>query len=414
MQTTKIDPDLQVTVSGPVAEDENGADLIDHLTVLGEHKKFIFIFVSVATVVAVIVALLLPKSYQASTKIMPPQQSPSAATALLAQLGPLAALAPHDLGLRSPSELYTDMLRSRTVADNLIQRFSLIQVYRSKDIEATRLHLQNASEINAARDGMITVAVEDSDPQRAANIANGYVEELEKLAQTLGVTEAGRRHIFFEHEVQSVSEELAAAEQALKKTQEKTGMIQLDSQAKAMIEAMVRLRSQVANKEAQVQAMRGFATDKNPNLMRAESELAALRAELARFEAGQNASSIAEFPIGKVPSAGLEYIRKLRDVKYRESLLEALSKQYEIARIDEAKDASIIEVMDKAVAPIRRIKPHRTLIVAMAMFSSLFAAISLVFFRQSMIRRWQDPDQAVRLQRLKYRFFGAAVRDRRR
>jgi uncharacterized protein involved in exopolysaccharide biosynthesis len=165
---------------------------------------------------------------------------------------------------------------------------------------------------------------------------------------------------------------------------------------------MVRLRSQVASKEAQVEAMRGFATDKNPALMRAEKELAALRAELARFEGGQSSGSIAEFPVGIVPSAGLEYVRKLREVRYRESLLEALTKQYEIARIDEAKDASIIQILDKAVAPIRRIRPRRTMIVALAMFSSLFVAISLVLLAESWSRAKQDPVRAMQLQRLKY------------
>ncbi|HEY6971070.1 MAG TPA: Wzz/FepE/Etk N-terminal domain-containing protein [Candidatus Angelobacter sp.] len=405
MQTTKIDPDLQVALGGSALDDEKGADLIDRLTVIGDHKTFIFTFVTIATVVAIVVALWLPYIYQATTKIMPPQQNPSAATALLAQLGPLAALAPRDLNLRSPSELYIDMLRSRVVADGLVQRFSLIQVYRCKDIEMARSKLQSASEINAARDGLISIGVSDGDPKRAADIANGYVEELQKLTQTLGVTEAGRRRLFFEHEVQKVNEELANAEQSLKQTQEKTGMIQLDSQAKAMIEAMVRLRSQVASKEAQVQAMRIAATDKNPALMRAESELASLRAQQARFEAGQTTGSIADFPMGKVPSAGLEYIRKLREVRYRESLLEALTKEYEIARIDEAKDASIIQVLEPAVPPLRRISPRRTVIVAVTMFSALFVAITFVLFAESIERARQDPVRAVQLQRLKYSFW---------
>ena len=404
MQSTKMDPDLQVTLSGPPLDEEKDADVIERLTVIGEHKTFIFMFVAVATFVAIVVALVLPKIYQATTKIMPPQQSPSAANALLAQLGPLAALAPQALNLRSPSELYIDMLRSRVIADDLIQRFSLMQVYQSKDIEMARSKLQSFSEINAARDGLISIEVSDRDPRRAAEIANAYVEELQKLTQTLGVTEAGRRRLFFEHEVQQVNEELAKAEQSLKQTQEKTGMIQLDSQAKAMIEAMVRLRSQVANKEAQVESMRSFATDKNPALLRAEKELEALRAQMSRFEGGQRGDSIAEFPVGKVPSAGLEYIRKLREVRYRESLLEALTKEYEIARIDEAKDASIIQVLDPAVAPIRRISPRRTVIVAATMFSALFLAILFVLFGESVKRAGQDPVRAVQFQRLKYSF----------
>src|SRR5215510_4381342 len=376
MQTTKLDPDLQVTINGPHLDEERGADLVERLTVVFEHKNFILLFVGIATVLAVIVALLLPKIYEANAKIMPPQQSPSVAAALLAQLGPLAALAPRDLGPRSPSELYVDMLRSRAVADRLIQRFSLMQVYQTKEISRVENKLRDASQIEASvKDVVISLTVSDREPQRAADIANGYVEELQELMQRLAVTEAGRRRLFFEHEVQTVSEELARAEQSLKQTQEKTGMIQLDSQSRAMIEALVRLRSQVASKEAEVQAMRIVVTDRNPVQIRAEKELAALRTELARFEAGQGAGSIAEFPVGKVPSAGLEYVRKLREVKYRESLLEAFAKQYEIARIDEAKDASIIQVLDKAVPATKKARPQRAVIVLLAMCCALFAAI---------------------------------------
>ena len=405
MQTTRIDPNLKVTLTGPSLDEEKGADLIERLTVVGEHKTFVLAFVGIATLIAIVISLLLPKIYQATTKILPPQQSPSAASAVLAQLGPLASLAQRDLNLRNPSELYVDMLRSRVVEDDLIQRFSLMQVYKSKDIELARLKLQNASDIIPARDGLISIAVSDPDSKLAAEIANGYVEELQKLTQTLGVTEAGRRRLFFEREVQKVKDDLATAEQALKQTQEKTGMIQLDSQAKAMIEALVRLRAQVAAKEAQVQSMRIAATDKNPALMRAEQELASLRTQLSRFEAGQTTGSIADFPVGKVPSAGLEYIRKLREVRYRESLLEALTKEYEIARIDEAKDASIIQTLDPAVAPLRRISPRRTVIVAITMFSALFVAIVLVLFAESLERARRDPIRAVQLQRLKDSFW---------
>jgi len=405
MQTTKLDPELDVRVHVPELEvREEAPGLIERLAILGEHKRFIVIFVGAATILAVIVSLLLPFTYEANTKIMPPQQNPSAASALMAQLGPLAAFAGKDLGLHSPSDLYVDMFRSRAVADGLIKRFSLLQYYKKKEISDAELQLAGSTEIIAAKDGVITISVRDREQQRAADLANGYVEELEKLSQGLGVTEAGRRRLFFEHEVQQVSDELAKAELELKQTQEKTGMIQLDSQARAMIDALVRVRTQVAIKEAQVQAMRAFATDKNPALMRAEQELAALRTQQERFESGQATGSIADFPVGKVPSAGLEYIRKLREVRYRESLLEALSKQYEIARIDEAKDASIIQTLDKAVAPTHRVSPRRTIIVLVTMFMAFFVALVYVSIAESLRRANEDPEKAAQLQRLKRSF----------
>src|SRR5205807_2879437 len=139
--------------------------------------------------------------------------------------------------------------------------------------------LEAQTEIQAGKEGVISIAVRDRAPDRAAALANAYVDELRQLTQTLAVTEAGRRRIFFEHEVQNTSEDLSKAELALKQTQETTGMLQLDSQAKAMIEAYMTLRAQVAAKEAEVESMRSFATAENPDLVRAQHELGALRAE---------------------------------------------------------------------------------------------------------------------------------------
>lgn len=403
------DFDTQVTQDNPVVEfDEvRESHFLERFIILAERKIFILKVVGIAAVVSVVVALLLPKTYEANTKLMPPQQSSSGAAAMLAQLGPLASVAGNQLGIRTPSDLYVTMLRSRTVSDDLIQRFSLMQVYRLKKIKDARKRLENSTEITASKtDGVISVTVTDRDPQRAADLANGYVEELEKLTQTLAVTEAGRRRLFFEREVQTTGEELAKAELALKQTQETTGMIQLDSQSKAMIEAMITLRAQAAAKEVQIQAMRSYETSDNPQLKVAQDELAALRTQLARFERGQSGGSILDLPLGKVPSAGLEFVRRLRDVKYRELLLEVLTKQYEIARIDEAKDAAVIQVLDKAVRPQDKSGPHRTLIVLMAMILAFVMVVIFVLVKESIERaKKEDPQQADRLRRLKFSLF---------
>jgi tyrosine-protein kinase Etk/Wzc len=406
MRPTAVEPDLQLTVHAPQLEEERGADLIDRVIVLGEHKLFIVSFVALAAVVALIVALLLPKTYEATTKIMPPQQNPSAAAALLSQLGPLANMAGRDLGLRNPSELYVDMLRSHVVADNLIQRFSLMQVYHDKDIADARKDLEEASAIDMARDSMISVTVSDRDPQRAADLANAYIEELQKLTQTLAVTEAGRRRLFFEQEVQKAGDDLVTAELALKKTQEKTGIIQLDSQSRAMIESLTLLQAQLTAKEAQVEAMRSFATTENPEFVRARQEVEALRSELSRVKAGQGITSLADISTRAMPEAGLEYVRRLRDVRYHESLLEVLTKQYEIARIDQAKEAAIIQALDKASRPNRKSKPHRALIVLITMFCALFVAMGLVLVSESFKHAQEDPVQAARFQRLKSSLLG--------
>jgi tyrosine-protein kinase Etk/Wzc len=405
MPRTEIESDLELTVHPPHIEQEAGADLIDRLIVLGDHKALILSFAGIASVVAVIVAFLLPKTYEASTRIMPPQQSPSAASALLTQLGPLVNMASGDFGLRNPSEIYVDVLRSRVIADDLIQRFSLMQVYHDKDNADARKDLELASEIDMARDGMITVIVTDHDPQRAAEIANAYIEELRKLTQTLAVSEAGRRRLFFEQEVQKAGEDLANAEVALQKTQEKTGIIQLDSQARAMIETLTTLQAQLTTKEAEVEAMRAFATPENPDYVRARQQADALRAQLAKAQSGQGVS-LADITTRNMPAAALEYVRRWREVRYYESLWEALTKQYEIARIDEAKEAAIIQVLDNALKPTKKSRPHRALIVLLTMFAALFAASAFVLLSESFRHANEDPHQAARFRRLKESLFG--------
>lgn len=378
--------------------------MLEILIVIAKHKLFLFKCLLLSIVMAVLIAVFLPKKYEATTRIMPPQQSQSIATAMLSQLGPLAALAGKDVGLHSNSDLYIALLKSRTIADDLIGKFSLMQAYGEKNLVDTRKNLEERTEIQAGKEGVISVAVRDRDPERAASLANGYVEQLRQLTQNLAVTEAGRRRKFFEGEVQTTSEDLAKAELALKQTQETTGVLQLDSQAKAMIEAYFGLRAQVVAKDAEVKSMSSFATPENPDLVRAKHELGALQAELARFERGQASGSIADVPLANVPGAGLEYLRKVRELKYREALFELLIKQYEVARIDESKDAAIIQVVDRAVRPEVQLRDWRTrtLIGIVIVVLALVAAIIVVFIREAIARAKEDSQYAAHLQLFKF------------
>src|SRR5258708_25373301 len=288
----KAELDIKLTeeaAATPTSPEIEKIHFPDRLIVLAKRKWFIFKFVGCAAVLSAGISLLLPKTYTANAKIMPPQQNQSmgAMAALSSQLGPLAALAGGSLGLRTPSDLYVAMLRSRTVADNLVDRFSLIKVYDTKLRVDARRRLENRTEISAGKDGVISISVDDRSPQRAADLANGYVDELEKLTKTLAVTEATKRRLFFEREVKMASDELANAEVALKQTQEKTGLILLDSQSRAMIESLTSLRARVAAQEVKVQAMRSFATTENPDLVLAEQELATMRAQLDRLARGR-------------------------------------------------------------------------------------------------------------------------------
>jgi uncharacterized protein involved in exopolysaccharide biosynthesis len=389
----------------PVADDE--VDILDLLIVLAKRKRLILTITAASAMLALIVSLILPNRYTATTKILPPQQSQSASSMLMAQLagggmGPLAALAGSGLGLKNPNDIYIGILKSRTVEDALIARFDLRRIYSDKRQSDARKDLEKASEITAEKEGLISVSVEDKDPKRSADIANAYVNELRNLTQHLAVTEASQRRLFFEQQVQEARDDLSRAEVALKETQQKTGMIQLDSQAKAIIEAVGHLRAQIAAKEVQLQAMRSFATQQNPDTVLAQQELAGLRVQLDKLEAqqvGGNGDPLVS--TGKVPGVALEYVRKLRDVKYYEAIFDLLAKQYEAAKIDESREAAVIQVLDPAVEPDRKSSPKQLLIIALCAICGLMVGCLAALVSEALSRLQSDPGRATQLSRLR-------------
>jgi uncharacterized protein involved in exopolysaccharide biosynthesis len=383
------------------AEDE--VSLLDVLVVLAKHKRIVLGGPFIVAIAAAIVSVLMPKVYTGTTRILPPQQSASAASALLSQLGGawggLGGLAGGTLGVRNPNDLYVGMLKSRTVADNLIARFDLNRVYQQELKSNTRIVLQDNTSIAAGRDGIIAIDVDDKDPKRAAELANAYVDELMKLTRVLAVTEASQRRLFFERQLLQVKDNLTTAEIAARQGLQKGGLAQVDAQGRSMIEVTARLRAQISAKEVQIGSMRTFAAEGNPELQRTQQELEALRRELGRVE---GSSPVAALGKGDATGkTGLDNLSRLRDVKYYEFLYELLAKQYELAKIDEAKDATIIQIIDKAIEPDRKSKPKRALLVLLSMLGALFVSILWAFVREAAARAKADPEQTSRLEALR-------------
>jgi uncharacterized protein involved in exopolysaccharide biosynthesis len=387
--------------TSPAAEPGSRIGALDTLIFCARHKRLLLGMPGGAALAAAVVSLLLPSMYTGVTKILPPQQNQSTSAMMLAQIGSLAGLPSASLGIKNPNELYAGILRSRTVADGLIQRFELQKRYDEDSLHETRRTLERRTAISHGRDGIISIQYEDEDRARAAAVANGYVEELYKLTQTLAVTEAGQRRLFLEKQLQLTRDGLASAEMALKRTQETTGLIKLDEQGRAIIEAVANLRAQIAAKEVQSSAMRSFATERNPDYYRVQQEIVGLKHELSRLErTNQLGKGDIFVPTGKVPEAGLEYLRRLREVKYYETVFELLAKQFELAKIDEARDSSIIQVLDRAIEPERRSRPQRTRIVIVAAVLALLAALVLALLRDTRERLRSDPQQAQKLDTL--------------
>ena len=384
----------------PAIMDDDEINLMDLLLVIAKHNRFIIKLTLSVAVLAVVYALLQPNIYTAKTVILPPQQGASTASMLLGQLGGLAGLAGGAAGIKSPNDLHIGMLKSRTIADTLIKRFDLQTLWEAKTREATRKALAGSTVIASGKDGFITIEYSDKDPQFAATIANAYVEELDRLNSTLAVTEASRKRLFFERQLKGSRANLDAAENALKQTQERTGLIQLDKQGGAIIEAVANVRAQIAAKEVELAAMGAFATPQNPDYRQIQQVIVGLRAQLAKLEANSAGNDI-KVPTGKLPETGLEFLRKTREFKYQETLFELLSKQFEIAKIDEAKDAALIQVVDKALVPEQKSKPKRSLIVILATMMAFFIGVLLAFFKEASARASLDPASAERMNLLR-------------
>jgi tyrosine-protein kinase Etk/Wzc len=383
-----------------------GFHLLDVLIVLSRRQRIILRTTLAAAAVAAAIALGLPNRYTATANILPPQQSPSLAASMIGQLGalgPMAAMAQRDLGLKNPNDLYVGMVRSRTVEDALIARFDLLRVYGDKTMSDARRDLGNSSSIVLGKEGFIAISVEDTDRSRAPQIANAYVDELRILTQRLAVTEAGQRRLFFEGQWKLAKDNLSEAEQALKETEQTTGLIQLDGQAKAIIESAVKLRAAIAAKEVELHGMRLFSTEQNPDVQLGEQQLSGMRAQLALLEKQSGGGEVrgnVQVPAGSVPEAGLEYVRKLREVKYAETLYELMAKQVEAARLDEAKTAAVIQVLDPAIRPDRRSSPHRTWIVAGGILFGFFASAAYVIAAAALARMRLVPETEHRFRTL--------------
>ena len=193
---------------------------------------------------------------------------------LLGQLGGgLGALAGGSLGIKNPSDLYIGMLKSRTVADALVERFDLAQVYRTKLLVDARTRLGRDSRFSSEKSGIITIQVDARDPKLAADLANAYVEELHKLTSTLAVSEAAQRRLFFERQTQQTKEKLADAEVKLRQALDTGGLVSVDAQGRAAVETVARLRGAISAKEIQLGSMKAYASPSNPDLQRAEQEL---------------------------------------------------------------------------------------------------------------------------------------------
>jgi tyrosine-protein kinase Etk/Wzc len=373
MNNQKNEEDLQ--------PEDAGISLMDLLLTLAKHKKIILALPVLMGILGLLISLSMPNIYKANTKILPPQQSQSTAAAMLSQLGGLAGGAGAALGVKNPNDLYLGMLKSRAIVDKLITRFDLQKKYEQKLLESTRKIVGSNSEISSGKDGIIIIEFQDKDPKLATAITNAYVEELITLTGKFSLTEASHRRAFFEKQLVQAKDNLVATEQALTGALDSKGMISVDAQSRVILESIARLRAGISVKEIQLKSMQAFVTPNNVEYKRINEEILSMRDALAKLENGtppDTATSVKE------TKNGLGNIQILRDVKYHTMLYELLAKQYEVAKLDEAKDIPMIQVLDVAIEPEHKFKPQRALMTILSAFLGLFIALIYAFIAESM------------------------------
>jgi tyrosine-protein kinase Etk/Wzc len=382
-------------------------NFLDLILILLTHKKFILSFTFSCALITVIISLLITPTFKAETKILPPQTSNSSfATQLLGKIGSATGLINSSFGVTNQNSVYVSMLKSRSMFDFIIDKFALMEVFNIEQKEVARQIFNNSVSVQMEEDSnIISLSVLDKDPKRAADIANAFIEKLKEMNNTFAITEASKQKLFFEEQLVKVKENLLKSEEAMKELQEKTGAINIDSQALAVIESVAGLRAQISAKEIEIKVMKTYLEPKNPDFQKATDTLQGMNEELKKLEAKNLINADPIVPTGNLPQVGADYARKLRELKYQETLFELIASQYEIARIDEARDSTIIQVLDKAITPEIKYKPKRTLLVISATLLSFLISCLIAFYKDYITRISRDPNKKNTIQLIKSNFF---------
>ncbi len=373
-------------------QDDDEISLLDLLQTIVDNLRLLVLGPLAVGFTALGISFLIPPTFTAKTQFLPPQQQQSAAASMLASLGSLGGLAGAVGGIKNPADQFIAYMKSVTLQDSLIERFKLIERYEVKTKTDARLALTGSVRTASGKDGLISVEVDDKDPKFAAELANAHVEELGKLLGKLATTEAQQRRLFFEKQLTLAKDKLIQSEIALKATGVSGNV--LKSNPASAVAAVAGLQAAVTAQEVKLGAMRGYLAESAPDFKLAMSELSNLRSQLAKQEKDSPAT------VGKATTEG-DYITKYREFKYHETLFELFSKQFELAKVDEAREGAVIQVLDAALAPEMKSKPKKAMIAIIATLASGFALLLFVFLRQALSNAGQDSESSQKMSNIK-------------
>ena len=374
-------------------DQDDEISIIDLLIVIGQYKRFIAIFTLACGLIAAAVSLMLTPVFTAKTVFMPPQQQASTASSLLSSLGGLSGLAGGVAGIKSPEELYISLMKSDGVLKLMVEQFNLKEHYKTENFSDTKNALASHFRVTSdKKSGLLTVEVDDHDSVFAANMANAFVKNLGLINDRLAVTDAQQRRLFFETQIVKTQEKLAKTEALFRDEQGRSGFQMPSINADTSLKNIAELHGQIAAREIQLQAIDRFATLQNPEVQRLTSELSAMRSTLQKLERGSGTPAV-----GTIQQ---EAMAAYRDLKTQESMLEAFVKQLELARVDEAKEGPLLQVVDTATPPDRRSSPKRALIVLISLLAGLFLSLLFVLIHNTISKSLNDPESEARFKRL--------------
>lgn len=380
-----------------MAGDGEGS-IVDYASAVWRRRWMIATLCVVALLLAFVISMLLPKTYDSVATVLAPKEG--AAGGLLPGLTASSGLLQQVVGLSLPSltpnrDLLISVLRSRTIADSVVAKFDLQQRYRERYREDAINRLRRVTTVSLTKEGVIAVRVEDTDATGAAEMANYYVELLDRLVAQYSRGEAGRQRGFLTAQLASAKADLDTAEEELRRFQEKNRAIVLQEQTKGAIEAAARLKGEIIAGEVQLQALRNFATEANPEIVLLRRRIDEMKRQLGQMQYGDGSAPTPNagrrdfsVPFAKVPEVGLELARLTREVKIQETLVTLLTQQGEQARLVEAKDVPVVQVLDRAVPSERPIRPRVAVNIAVSVAGSLLLGVFLALFLDSS-RRWR-------------------------
>lgn len=402
---------------------QSGETTAEWLWVLWERRGFLARVAVWSLILSTIVAFVIPKRYESTTRLMPPDAQSGSGMAMMAALAGkgglgLSSMAGDLLGLKSSGALFIDILRSRTVEDRIINRFDLRKVYYDRYWEDARKDLTRYTEVSEDRkSGVITITVTDRDPGRAALIAQGYVDELDRLVAEVSTSSARRERIFIEQRLQSVRQDLDNASRRFSEYASQNTAIDITAQAKATVEAASRLEGELIAARSQLQGLEQIYSKDSVRVRSLQATVNELGSQLHRIggdasdpSPNQNAaggkSAAQEFPsIRQLPLLGVKWADLYRETKVQETVYELLTQQYELAKIQEAKEIPTVKVLDAAYVPEKKSFPPRLLLMISGMLLAVCAGAVWILGRSV----WQQIDSSDPRKQLGQELFATSV-----